>query len=181
MDKIKKDIFTSKKTIKLERMVEKLMQEYYVKLLDNLIVAEKIQNKKDKDSISQKAKKKDNKKEIEKEPVKIPKVHYFLISSFIYNEKYEKLFNIKQENECFSIKEKNVNDEESITQNNIIKVKNFFCGLLYNYNKLVKTDFEDGKIENTEKILMEIKNLIESPNFETDSTIPLNWYVTSLL
>ena len=183
IDTVKKDIFTSKKTIGLEKTVEKLMNENNSNSLDDLIRAEKIHKKdKDKDSHSQKSKKKDNKKEIEKEQEKIPTVHYFLISSLIYNEKYEKLFNIEQETESFSIKEKkNAKDEESITQNNIIKVKNFFCSLLYNYNKLVKTDFEEGKTENTEKILTELKTLMGSPNFVADGSIPSEWYVTSLL
>ena len=54
----------------------------------------------------------------------------------------------------FSIKEiKNITDEETMMKNNIIKVKNFFFSLLYNYHKLVKTDFDEGTTDNTEKII----------------------------
>ena len=129
----------------------------------------------------EKPKKSEEKNEIIKETKPDPKQHYFMLTSLLYNERYTQLFNIKQDTESFSIDEiKNAQDEESITKNNIIKVKNFFCSLLYNYNKLVKTDFEEGKTENTEKILNELKTLMKSSNFD-DGNIPSEWYVTSLL
>ena len=41
--------------------------------------------------------------------------------------------------------------------------------MLYNYNKLVKTDFDEGKIENTEKILEELNIFMKSSNFVMDN------------
>jgi len=82
----------------------------------------------------------------------------------------------------FSIKEiKNISDEESMMKNNIIKVKNFFFSLLYNYHKLVKTDFDEGTTDNTEKILNELNIFMKSSNFVMDGSIPSEWYVKSLL
>ena len=43
--------------------------------------------------------------------------------------------------------------------NTIIKAKNFFCTILYNYRMLVKTDFKEDKIKETKSLLKEIKNL----------------------
>lgn len=109
-------------------------------------------------------------------------MHYFLITSFLYNEKYKNLFEIEQNNPNFTLKELNSTaDEESNMKNNIIKVKNFFSSLLYNNNKLVKTDFGEGKTKNTKTILMELKNFMKSSNYVVDESIPSEWYVISLL
>ena len=45
------------------------------------------------------------------------------------------------------------NTDVDITKNNMIKVKNLFCSLLYNYKTLVKTDFIEGTTRNSENIL----------------------------
>ena len=65
-------------------------------------------------------------------------------------------------------------------ENNIIKVKNFFCTLLYNYRTLVKTDFNEGTTSNTNAILTEIKKFIKSSDFVIVGSIPSEWYVSSL-
>ena len=109
-------------------------------------------------------------------------MHYFLITSLLTNERYKALFNIKQKSPNFAIEElKVIPDEEALAKNNIIKVKNFFCSLLYNYNKLVKTDFDEGTLDNTEKILNELNKFMKSSNFVVDGSIPFEWYVKSLL
>ena len=177
MEEKKNIIFTNKNTFGLEKTVEKLVYPNNKKIMNNILETEK-----DKKQIlqNQKLKKRESKTEIEK--VSEPKVHYFLVTSLIYNERYKQLFKIEQETANFSLKElKTITDEESLTKNNIIKVKNFFCSLLYNYNKLVKTDFEIGKTENTVEILKELKIFMKSSNFVVDETIPSEWYVTSLL
>ena len=88
---------------------------------------------------------------------------------------------INQETSSFSIKELTADNEENIQKNNIIKVKNFLCSLLYNYNKLVKTDFDEGTTENTESILKELNIFMKSSNFVVDDSIPFDWYLKSLL
>ena len=65
-------------------------------------------------------------------------------------------------------------------ENNIIKVKNFFCNLLYNYRTLVITDFDEGTTRNTNEILTELKKFIKSSDFVIDGSIPSEWYVSSL-
>ena len=75
--------------------------------------------------------------------------------------------------------QKTQTDSETM-QNNIIKVKNFFCNLLYNYRTLVKTDFNEGTTTSTNAILTELKKFIKSSDFVIDGSIPSEWYVTSL-
>ena len=113
-----------------------------------IIVKKKEKNKKkEKDK-----KKKDEETEIENEP----KIHYFLLTKLDSNETYKQLLDIEPKL-YFSIKElKVIPDEESMIKNNIIKVKNFFCSLLYNYHKLAKTDFDEGTTDNTVSILNEL-------------------------
>jgi len=43
----------------------------------------------------------------------------------------------EKDNNVLTMKEKVRIAEETLTKNNIIKVKNFFCSLLYNYNKSI--------------------------------------------
>jgi len=174
INKMKKEIFFDRKYIKLEKTVEKLMNNSNQKILKAILSYE--ENKSEQEY---KTKRRNSKVEKNFEPLKL---HYFLITSFLYNEKYKNLFGIEQNTPNFTLKElKSTPDEESATQNNIIKVKNFFSSLLYNNNKLVRTDFEEGKTENTKTILMELKNFMKSSNFVVDESIPSEWYVISLL
>ena len=177
LDKYKTEIFTNNKNKGLEKTLEKLLSQFNSNILYNLLITDKKPKKQD--SHSQKAKSKENKKDSTKENIKL---HYLLVTSLLYNEKYQKLYNITQETENFCLEElKSIPDEESKIKNNIIKVKNFFCNLLGNYNKLVETDFDEGKTENTQQILNELKKLMKSSNFVADGSVPSEWYVTSLL
>ena len=166
-------IFNNSHAIGLKKTVEKLLYQNNKDILNSILKSEmKINN-----TTQNKKLKKSKSCNITETK---PKVHYFLLTSIIYNEKYKKLFDIKQDTTSFSIKELKVSGEEelSIIKNNIIRVKNFFCSLLYNYNYLLKTDFNEAKIETTEEIL---KELLKSSNSVMDGTIPSEWYVTSLL
>jgi hypothetical protein len=172
MEANKDKIFINPQTEGLKKTVEKILYQNNMDILNNILKSEMKINK-----AAQLKKSRRGKNDI---PEQKPKVHYFLFTSIIYNEKYDKLFNITQETNCFSIKELKVSGEEetSMNKNNIIRVKNFFCSLLYNYNYLSKTDFNEAKIETTEEILQE---LLKSSNSMMDGTIPSEWYVTSLL
>ena len=175
MNKFKNQIFVNPKNNGLMKTLEKLLSESNQELFNKLLNQDK-NNIIQEPLISQKLKKKEKD---EKENVK-PKLHFFLLTTLLTNEKYEKLFNIEQETANFSIKELKISPENEI-QNNIIKVKNFFCSLLYNYNKLKKTDFDEGTTENTEKILKELSIFMKSTNFVVDGSIPSEWYVNALL
>ena len=182
MNKNKDKIFTNNKNNGLKKTVEKLMAVNNQQLLNNILNSEK--KKVHELSPPPKSSKKEKEKDKEKEMNKIekPKVHYFLLTKLLSNDKYKKLFAIDQKTANFSINElKSTPNEEAVMENNIIKVKNFFCSLLYNYNKLVKTDFDEGTTVNTEKILKELNIFMKSSNFVVDGSIPSEWYVNSLL
>ena len=187
MNKHQNLIFTSPKSTGLKKTMEKLMSPTNQKLLQNILNTENPDNKKIQLQTQKSKKKEDKIKEKDKEKDKeedpnIVKVHYFLLTTLLTNDRYKELFNIEQNTINFSLKElKTVITDEQITKNNIIKVKNFFCSLLYNYNKLVKTDFDEGTTENTEKILKELNIFMKSSNFVVDDSIPSEWYVKSLL
>ena len=177
MTKFKDKIFTTPKSIGLKKTVEKLMSSNNQLLIKRILDLEKTE-KRDKKLQDKppKSKKNENK---EQEKVKL---HYFLITKLLTNEKYKELFNIEQKTASFSIEElKTIKSDEELIQNNIIKVKNFLCSLLYNYNRLIKTDFDEGTTENTESILKELNKFMKSSNFVVDKSIPSEWYVKSLL
>ena len=109
------------------------------------------------------------------------KIYYFLITSLSTNDSYKKLFEISQPTKSFSIHQiKNGNNEEQIIKNNIIKVKNFICSLLYNFDKLEVKNFNPDKIQSTEKILDELNILMKSAYFVIDGTINFDWYIYSI-
>ena len=94
------------------------------------------------------------------------KIFYFLITSLITNNDYKNIFEISQPTKSFSIKEiKDLSNEININQNNIIKVKNFICNLLYYFNKLDKNNFETDINLNTQLILEELNILTKSSYF----------------
>ena len=109
-------------------------------------------------------------------------VKYYIVSELSFNQKFSNLFQISQPTKYFNLPElKNMENDEENLRNNIIKVKNFFCTILYNYRMLIKTDFEEDKITNTVSILTELKKYMKSSNNIIDGTFPSQWFVNSLL
>ena len=182
MDMHNKEIFLDKKGIKIQKAIEKLKLPNNQELIRNIINSERVlrESKTMKEKDRKKGKEKDKKKAEIKEEIEV-KQHYFLITNLDSNESYTKLLKIEAKNN-FNLKEmKEIKNDEEMVKNNIIRVKNFFFSLLYNYNKLVKTDFDEGTTENTEKILTELNIFMKSSNFVMDGSIPSEWYVKSLL
>ena len=154
--------------IGLKKCFEKL---YDNKLNQNIIKELKISKEYDKNDLLN--------KEFES---KLPIINYYLVTDFIYNEKYKYLFLLEQKTPHYSIKElKDIKNEEENIQNNLIKVKNYLNTLLYNYRYLVKTDFEEGTNFNLKNILRELKIFMKSSNFVIDGTIPSEWYINTLI
>ena len=181
MDKCKSVLFENEKEEEglkpLRLTFEKLVGDNCTKIM------KKLKEKKEYEKIivtEVKNKKKDKQEIKETEGREILK--YFLITDLITNKKYTKLFELEQEKANYSIKElKKTETPEEINKNNIIKVKNFFCTLLYNFHTLVRTDYDQGTISDTISILKEIKKYIKSSDFVIDGSIPSEWYVSSLL
>ena len=182
MDAHNKEIFLDKKGIKIQKAIEKLKLPNNQELIRNIINSERVlrESKTMKEKDRKKGKEKDKKKAEITGEIEV-KQHYFLITNLDSNESYTKLLKIEAKNN-FNLKEmKEIKNDEEMVKNNIIRVKNFFFSLLYNYNKLVKTDFDEGTTENTEKILTELNIFMKSSNFVMDGSIPSEWYVKSLL
>jgi hypothetical protein len=180
LDKNKKSIFNNNKDpiIKLEKTFDKLFSKKNKELLKKLknnpeyeIIDVPVYNKKKKEIIEYK---KTKGRQI---------IKYYLISDLSCNKKYSDIFNIKQDTKYFHLPElTNIKDEKEQMENNITKVKNFFCTILYNYRMLVKTDFKEDKTKDTKTLLKEIKKFMKSSNNIIDgSTFPSQWFINSLL
>ena len=193
MEKCKTEIFEENDNLLLKKAFEKITSKKCKNIMNEII------NKENKDiELKQNEIKKSKEKlrtsnleillnevisyESENKMPKIkPKIYYVLVTSLITSDSYKKLFEISQPTKSFSIKEiKETTNEENIMKNNIIKVKNFICSLLYNFDKLVEKNFNPDKIENTETILDELNTLMKSEYFVIDGTIPFSWYINSI-
>ena len=180
MEKNKKNLFPKNNTndilLKLEKTLEKLSSKKSkdtIKKLKNYeyeIIEVPVYHKKKKTIIDYK---KENGRKI---------IKYYLISELCLNKKYTDIFNIEQKIKYFNLPElKNIKGDEENIQNNIIKVKNFLCTILYNYQMLVKTDFGEDKINSTISILNELKTFMKSSNNIIDLNFPSQWFIHSLL
>ena len=113
------------------------------------------------------------------------KVYYFHVSQLLFNEKSKKIFSLAQKYYYYHIKElnekdyKNEDPKELLIKNNIIKCKNLFSSILYNYRILEKSDFNNNKT--IMDILKELTYFMKSSNYLIDGTIPSEWYLISLI
>ena len=172
MEKCQDKLFTNKNDKNLSylnKTFEKIV------LNSNKSIIEGLRNKTEYEIINSEKK---NKKE--KNGKKL--LNYYLLTELLINDKYQKLFKLKQDFPNFTLKELNtINNKDETQKNNTIKAKNFLSSLLYNYRQLVKTDFDEGTTINTIKILKELKKFMKTANFVIDGTIPSEWYVNSLI
>ena len=113
--------------------------------------------------------------------------NYFIYIDLINNKKYDNIFKIKKKNNTksyFNLEElKVIETIEEKEQNQIIKIKNFFFALLYNYPIISKTEFNKEKMNSILNILNELKNnsYLNTSVYMENKSIPLNWYINSLI
>ena len=102
------------------------------------------------------------------------KITYFLMIDVINNKKYDKIINMKKDKNHFSLKElKIIDDDMKRIENNIIKAKNNFCSLLYNYPTLNKNEFKSENLKKVINILKEIKSFSKGNSFvKSEQSIP---------
>ena len=112
-------------------------------------------------------------------------INYFLLTDTITNNNLNKLLSINQENKkYFNLKELKIfNSEEEKIENDIIKVKNFFFALLYNYPILSKYKYNPNKLTDMINILEELNShsYKHSSIYKDNNYIPSNWYINSLI
>ena len=103
---------------------------------------------------------------------------FFLISNLLINDEYKKYIDINKETLEFKLKN-NLEIDENIKIIN--KLKKFLYVILSNYKELNKDDFNLDKITNFTNILDEIKKKLKSSSALIDKSIPLNWYIDSII
>ena len=190
--KDKVDISKYKGGKSLYKTVEKLNSEKQRKILEDM------ENKnndnfcvfKRKGSISKKRasfikdKGKENESIIRRGVVEIENDKYYLIQKLIINDEYKEFFENKLSSKNnFNLKESKdtTNNPEEKQKNSIIKIKNFLSDFLYNIIPLNKFNLPKSNINNTKDILNSIKNYSKLPNYILDNSIPLAWYIESIL
>ena len=186
VEKNKKDLFNDESNKVLSIIFEKIAKSSNMKIIEE-IFNEKIynnDNNEEENNNKNKNKNKAKNKEPKKEIKKIEIQRFYLIGDLITDKQYANVFKINQEKRQFQIKElKNPTTKEDIDKNNIIKVKNIICTILYYLREINVYDFNpiSTSLNDTSHIFKEIKNLIKSPYYVTNDTIPFEWYVNSLL
>jgi len=177
--------FSDKKNIGLKKTYEKLCSNSSKFLINEINKKQTLKRnlslRESKQYFSfEKIKNKDNTSKI-KESL-LPKVYYFLISEFLINEKYKNCFGIEFKEPYFRTEElKTIENEKEIMENNLIRVKNCICSILYNYQYLVKKDFSKGTTNDTKSIFSEIKKFTHLNNFIINDKIPTQWFLNCLL
>ena len=146
------------------------------KLKSNIKLVEKIMNKKEYLEIEQENSA-DNFSKFKRV------INCFLLTNSFYSKKLDNLIPKKNNKKFFNLKElKQIENEEQRTQNQIIKIKNYLCSLLYNNQILSLNNFKKEKISNLNNILKELKNhLNQQSNNNNNEYIPFKWYIDSLL
>ena len=156
INNINNDKNNKKNESKLYLIFKKLNSDHYRKLINNMDSFEIVNEKSNK------------------------KTYFVLIYDLLINPKFSNLFDIKQIKPHFYMKElSKIKNEEDSKLNNIIKIKNYLSGLLYNCKKLNKLDFAYKK--NTIEFLKKIKIFLKTNQFAIENTIPNEWYVKFLL
>ena len=112
-------------------------------------------------------------------------INFFLLTDVIKNDKYKKILKLLEyKNKHFSLNElKVIESYEEKIQNSIIKIKNCFYALLYNYETISKYKFKKEKMDNIINILGELKKQsFMNSSMDTDNNyIPSNWYIDPLI
>ena len=110
-------------------------------------------------------------------------INCFLLTDSFYNKKFGNLIEKEKNIKFFNLKElKKIENEEQRTQNQIIKIKNYLCSLLYNNQILSLNNFKKEKLSSIINILKELKSqLNQQSNYIAKEYIPSKWYIDSLL
>ena len=121
-------------------------------------------------------------KEEGNKPNQIEEKKYFILSDLLIRKGYEKLLSgEKIEKDFFYRKEiKNPKTEEDIKKNNIIKVENLLCIILFYSSEISDIDFGEENTGNILSTLQELKKYMDS-DFVTFDGVPSEWYLNSLI
>ena len=160
------------------------LEKSFIRLKEEYIEKEKNKEKENNNEKNNKKSKKENLKKKDTNTNTLDKnSQYFIYNEYVYEDKYKHLFTINNKFPNFYIdlkKLKNQNLDEK--EKNVIKVKNYLCSSIGNYRLLNKSDFSTESINDTIKMLNEIKNYMSLPNFIlNNNNIPSIWYINSII
>ena len=174
----KEKLFVDESTKLMKIVFSKIDKDKNMKIFEE-IKNEKVYENKEQSNNKNNSKKKHSIKEIKK--IEIEK--YFLVTELLTNKQFSEIFNIEKGKSQFQIKElKKPQTKEDHEKNNIIKVKNILCTILYYLREINIQDFNNisTSLSDTDHIFKEIKKLIKTSYFRIDDSIPFDWYVSSL-
>ena len=207
LDKYKATLLKNEKNKKissLKKSIEKFLSDHNKNLIKNMFHSKGIQI----EGVKRKSKKTssckelnvyyvlDKKKTVEK-PIELgnnrgsgkdeerrakEEKKYVIFSDLLFRKEYEKLLSGEKMNKKFFYKKeiKDPKTDEDIEKNNIIKVKNLFCAILYYFKEIDSIDFDEEKTGDILSILRELKKYMNS-DFVTFDCVPSEWYINSLI
>ena len=123
-------------------------------------------------------------KDIGKDLSEMEVENYYLIQELNASKEYKDLLKIKSDSKNnFNLKKiKTVDNPETKNKNIIIKIKNFFSDLLFNYGQLQRNNFSKSNINNTSEILNSIQIYSKLSDFNKENiNIPIEWYCKSII
>ena len=165
----KEKLFVDESTNSIKLLFSKIDRNNHMKILEEIM----------NENVNKNNSKKKNSKEIKKREIE----KYFFITQLKLNEEFKIIFNVERGKPQFQIKElKHPETKQDLEENNIIKVKNIICTILYYLREINVKDFNNisTSLSDTSHIFKEIKNFIKTSYFRINDSIPFNWYVTSL-
>ena len=181
--KIKKELFVDDSTKTISIIFDKIDKPANMKIIDEILLEKKYKEIKE-EPLTNDNKKNDKKKKQAKNVQKIELCNYFLITDLMSNKDFSEIFQVKKEKAHYHIKEiKNPKDKEEKDKNNIIKIKNNICTVLYYLRELNIFDFNpiSTSLNDTSHIFKELKKFVKSSYYIMNDTIPFEWYANSIL
>ena len=171
----KSKLFEDESTKLMKIVFGKMDKSANLKLFEEIIKEKVYENNED---INKNIQKKRSGKEIKNREIE----KYFLYTGLIFNKEYSEIFHLKKGKSQFQIKElKHPKTKQDLEINNIIKVKNIICTILYYLRELNIQDFNDisTSLSDTSHIFKEIKKFIKTSYFRINDSTPFDWYVGS--
>lgn len=156
----------------------KILETAFNRLAKNMTKLNEIKNNKFYEDIKKNNLKKSKNNEINKIELK----KFFLLNKTLINEKYSYISEMDLEKKYYNIKElKRTETPKDTDKNNIIKVKNLICSILYNYSFLKNIKYKKNLINDSISIFKELKNHIKMFDYAIDEEVPSEWYLDLLL
>ena len=182
ISKNKEELFKEEKYKTLSIIFKKIDKPVNIKAIEDIMNEKIYENIPGEENNNDNKKKNKSKKKKSKEIKRREIKKFYLINELIINDNNYNIYNIKKEKAQFQIKElKKTEKKEDLEKNNLIKIKNILCTILYYLREINIYDFNpiNESLSDTSHIFKEIKKFIKNSYFRIDDSIPFDWYVSS--